>query len=128
MVPAKRFEGRDMVDGGVIAEVPVAAARSMGWPVLVVDASMEIPPPGPEDFALDTMMRTQMMTARLLRERQLGESTWVIRPAIGSVAWAEWGVFDTLVAAGETAAREFYDQPPAEAKPPIPDVGPHPEE
>ncbi|HSL18863.1 MAG TPA: patatin-like phospholipase family protein [Methylomirabilota bacterium] len=117
MVPAKVVDGRQLVDGGVIAEVPVAAARTKGRPVLVVDASMEIPPPGPEDFALDTMMRTQMMTSRLLRLRQLEEATWVLRPAIGHVAWADWGGFDALVAAGEIAAREFFGLPARPAGP-----------
>jgi NTE family protein len=108
MVPSKVVEGRDLVDGGVVAEVPVEAARAIGWPVLVVDASMEIPPLVEDDFALDTMMRTQLMTSRLLRERQLADATWVIRPEIGHVAWADWGAFDEMIAAGESASRRFF--------------------
>jgi NTE family protein len=108
MVPAKRIDGRELVDGGVVAEVPVAAAREQGRPILVVDASMEIPPVEEDDLALDTMMRTQMMTARLLRQRQLSDATWMIRPEIGHVAWADWGTMDEMIAAGETAAREFF--------------------
>jgi NTE family protein len=110
MVPATSLDGRDLVDGGVVAEVPVAAARAAGRTVLVVDASMEIPPPEEDDLALDIMMRTQMMTARLLRERQLADATWVIRPKIGHVAWSDWGAFDTMIEAGEAAAREFFDE------------------
>jgi NTE family protein len=109
MVPAEIVDGRELVDGGVIAELPVAAARALGWPVLVIDASMDLPPMDDEDFALDTMMRTQMMTSRLLRGHQLEEATAVIRPAVGHVAWADWEVFDELVAAGESAAREFFE-------------------
>jgi NTE family protein len=108
MVPAKLVDGRALVDGGVVAEVPVAAARALGRPVLVVDASMEIPPVEKDDLALDTMMRTQMMTSRLLRRRQLADAAWVIRPKIGSVAWADWAAIDEMIAAGETAAREFF--------------------
>lgn len=108
MVPSKSVEGCELVDGGVVAEVPVAAARALGRAVLVVDASMEIPPLEDDDLALDTMMRTQMMTSRLLRERQLADATWVIRPKIGHVAWADWGTFDQMIEAGETAAREFF--------------------
>lgn len=108
MVPAKLVDGRALVDGGVVAEVPVAAAREQGRPVLVVDASMEIPPVEEDDLALDTMMRTQMMTAQLLRQRQLEEATWLIRPKIGHVAWADWGTIDEMIEAGETAAREFF--------------------
>jgi NTE family protein len=108
MVPAKLINGRSLVDGGVVAEVPVDAAREQGRPVLVVDASMEIPPVEDDDLALDTMMRTQMMTSQLLRQRQLAEATWMIRPKIGSVAWADWGTIDEMIAAGESAAREFF--------------------
>jgi NTE family protein len=108
MVPAKSVDGCELVDGGVVAEIPVAAARAQGRPVLVVDASMEIPPLEEDDLALDTMMRTQMMTSRLLRERQLADATWVIRPKIGHVAWADWGTFDELIAEGERAALEYF--------------------
>lgn len=110
MVPAKHVDGGDLVDGGVVAEVPVAAARAVGRPVLVVDASMEIPPLGEDDLALDTMMRTQLMTSRLLRDRQLEDATWVIRPEIGHVAWAEWGAFEQMIKAGEEATRSFFGQ------------------
>lgn len=108
MVPARIIDGCELVDGGVVAEVPVAAARALGGSVLVVDASMDIPPLEDDDLALDTMMRTQMMTARLLRERQLADATWVIRPTIGPVAWADWGAFDEMIEAGESATREFF--------------------
>ena len=108
MVPAKLVDGKELVDGGVVAEVPVAAARASGRPVLVVDASMEIPPLEDDELALDTMMRTQMMTAKLLRLRQLADATWVIRPKIGAVAWADWATFDQMIDAGETAARRFF--------------------
>ncbi len=108
MVPAKLVEGNELVDGAVVAEVPVAAARAYGRPVLVVDASMELPPLEDDELALDTMMRTQMMTAALLRQRQLADARWVIRPKIGHVAWADWGTFDEMIEAGEAAAREFF--------------------
>ncbi len=109
MVPARTVEGRDLVDGGVVAEVPVAAARDVGRPVLVVDASMDVPPLADDDTALDTMMRTQMMTSRLLRRRQLADATWVIRPEIGHVAWADWGAMDEMIDVGERAARVFFE-------------------
>ena len=107
MFPAVEVNGRFLVDGGVVAEIPIAAARSMGWPVVAVDASMDVPAVAESDLVLDTMMRTQMMTARLLRRRQLARATHVIRPLVGCVAWAEWHRFDELVAAGRDAARVF---------------------
>jgi NTE family protein len=108
MVPAVDVDGAQLVDGGVVAEVPVAAARQLGAPIVAVDASMEIPGPADDDLALDTMMRTEMMTAERLRLRQLAEVRWVIRPDIGQVAWADWDAIDDMIAAGERAAGRFF--------------------
>ncbi len=107
MVPPTRVDGRLLVDGGVVAEVPAVAARDEGWPVIAVDVSMDVAPLRDDDLVLDTMMRTQMMTARLLRRRQLRSATHVIRPDVGGARWAEWQHFDDFVDAGRQAALEF---------------------
>ena len=107
MVPAVEIDGRWLVDGAVVAEVPVAAAKEEGWPVVAVDVSLDVPPIGEDDLVLDTMMRTQMMTARLLRRQQLNAATAVIRPQVGGARWAEWGRFEEFVEAGRIATNEF---------------------
>jgi NTE family protein len=116
MVPAELVDGEELVDGGVVAEVPVVAARELGGAVLAVDASMPIPPQGDDESALDTMFRTQMMTSMLLRESLLDQASWVIRPAIGQVAWSDWDRMDEMIDSGERAARDFFGLaiPPAE--------------
>jgi NTE family protein len=108
MVPAVEIDGRPMVDGGVVAEVPAVAAREVGWPVIAVDVSLDVPPIREDDLVLDTMMRTQMMTARLLRRRQLRSATRIIRPGVGEARWAEWNRFDDFVDAGRKATLEFF--------------------
>jgi NTE family protein len=107
MVPAVEVDGRWLVDGGAVAEIPTVAATDEGWPVVAVDTSMDVPPIAEDDLVLDTMWRTQMMTARLLRQRQLKSATHVIRPQVGGARWAEWHRFDEFVEAGRVAAREF---------------------
>jgi NTE family protein len=107
MVPAVEVDGRWLVDGGAVAEIPTVAARDEGWPVVAVDTSMDVPPIAEDDLVLDTMWRTQMMTARLLRRRQLKSATHVIRPQVGGARWAEWKRFDEFVEAGRVATREF---------------------
>jgi len=107
MVPAVKIDGRPLVDGAVVAEVPAVAAREEGWPVIAVDVSLDVPPVREDDLVLDTMMRTQMMTARLLRRRQLRSATHVIRPGVGDAIWAEWNRFDDFVDAGRKATLEF---------------------
>jgi NTE family protein len=120
ILPAVAVDGRMLVDGGVLAEVPTAAARSLGWPVLAVDVAMDLPPLADDSVVLDTMMRTQMMTARLLRERELSRAWAVIRPAVGTTTWADWQRFDELVAAGRRAALEFFGLPAPRAPEPAP--------
>jgi NTE family protein len=107
LLPSVDIGGRSLVDGGVIAEVPVAAARSLGRPVVAVDVSMNIPEISPGDLALDTMMRTQMMTARLVRRASLEQASLVLRPRVGHATWADWTRFDELVDAGRRSAREY---------------------
>jgi NTE family protein len=107
MVPAVEIEGQPLVDGGVVAEIPSVAAREEGWPVIAVDVSLDVPPLKGDDLVLDTMMRTQMMTARLLRRRQLRVATRVIRPGVGDARWAEWNRFDEFIDAGRKATLEF---------------------
>jgi NTE family protein len=107
LLPAVEINGRPLVDGGVVSEVPVAAARALGWPVVAVDVSMDIPPLAEDDLVFDTMTRTQLMTGRLLRRTALAGAADVIRPEVGTATWADWHRFDELVAAGRTAARAF---------------------
>lgn len=107
VIPAVEVDARRLVDGGVLAEIPVAAAKEIGWPVVAVDASMDVPPVTDNDLVLDTMMRTQMMTAGLLRSQQLRRATHVIRPQVGRATWADWGRSEELVSAGRAAAEEF---------------------
>jgi NTE family protein len=108
LLPPVEIGGRSLVDGGVVAEVPVAAARSLGWPVVAVDVSMELPEISPGDLALDTMMRTQMMTSRLARRTSLEGASAVLRPRVGHATWADWGRFGELVEAGRRATRDFF--------------------
>ena len=75
--------------------------------MVAVDTSMDVPPIAEDDLVLDTMWRTQMMTARLLRQRQLKSATHVIRPQVGGARWAEWHRLDEFVEAGRVATREF---------------------
>lgn len=117
LLPAAVVDGRPLVDGGVVAEVPVAAARSLGRPVVAVDVSMTPPPLAAGDRVLETMMRAQSMTASLLRRAQLCHADHVLRPEVGSVTWADWDAFDRLVECGRVAARTWLALPGCEPPP-----------
>lgn len=111
LLPAVEVDDRLLVDGGVVAEVPVAAATAIGWPVVAVDVSVDLPAIRDTDLVLDTMMRTQTMTAALLRQRQLEGFHQVIRPQVGHAGWADWERLDEFVAAGRAAAAAWLGLP-----------------
>ncbi len=104
ILPAVGIDDRSLVDGGVVAEVPVVEALQMGRPVFAVDVSMDLERRADDDIALDTMMRTQTMTAALLRRHQLQGARWALRPPVGHASWSNWELFEELV---ETGAREM---------------------
>lgn len=114
LLPAVEIERRQLVDGGVVAEVPVAAAAAIGWPVVAVDVSVELQPLNSGDLVLDTMMRAQSMTAARLRHRQLEPFRHVIQPRVGDAGWADWDRLDELIAAGRAAAAEWLGVTPPE--------------
>lgn len=119
ILPAVEVDGRMLVDGGVLAEVPVAAACSLGGSVLAVDVSMDLPPLQADALALDTMMRTQLMTSQRLRRHQMRAVRWVIRPEVGHLTWSDWDRFEELIAIGYRAGVGFLsgDTPADELTP-----------
>ncbi len=117
LFPGIESDGRVLVDGAVVAEVPVAAARSLGRRVVAVDVAMELPPLPPAGLVLDTMMRTQMMTGHLLVSYQLSHAACVLRPHVGSAAWSDWDRIDGLIAAGSAAAEAWIGEPSTAADP-----------
>ncbi len=90
---------------GVVAETPVREAKAAKRPVFAVDVSMDLGERSDDDIALDTMMRTQTMTAAVLRQHQLHEARWVLRPKVGHATWSDWDLFEELVEAGAKAMR-----------------------
>ncbi len=106
LVPPVEVDGRLLVDGGVVAEVPVGAAAELGRPVVAVDVSMDLPPYRPDALVLHTTFRTGVMTSRLLRWYQLREADMVIRPQVGVSSWSEWDKREVFIEAGRRAARE----------------------
>jgi NTE family protein len=101
-----QVDGRPLIDGGTVADVPVAEARTLASrPVVAVDVGESW---GPEDAATITlpraMMRGATMTHRALRDLLTREADLVIRPDVGHLHWSEFGRFEEAIAAGRAAA------------------------
>ena len=99
-------DGRALIDGGTVADVPVAQARSLApRPVVAVDAGEMWPTENPGAITLPrAMMRGANMTHRALREHQVRDADLVIRPEVGGLHWSEFGRYEEAIAAGRAAA------------------------
>lgn len=104
MVPAVEWRGRHLVDGGVVAEVPVSAAKTIGHPVIAVDVGMELPDYHPDDLVIHTLVRAQLLTSRLLRAAQVRAADVALRPRVGATSWADWERSEEFEEAGRRAA------------------------
>ena len=103
--PVER-DGRLLVDGGVVANLPVEAARAMGAEIIIaVDlreplSARERPESvaGVVSQSLDALSRREV-------QRALADADIVIRPAVGEWGLLDFQVANELIERGLTAAR-----------------------
>lgn len=99
------FEGRTLVDGAVVAGVPVEIARGMGRPVVAVDVGFDLPARRSR-HVLDVLSRVVQIMGGELDRRQVALADLVIRPAVGGVSSARFDLAAECVACGRRAAEE----------------------
>jgi NTE family protein len=106
-VPVVDEHGRQLVDGGLVANVPAAAARSLGADVVIaVDVNAEGAKfLGPPQSAIGVIFQSMMVVQRTVSVLQLQDADIVIRPRVGHIRWDEMKRADEMIAAGEEAAR-----------------------
>ncbi len=106
-VPVTDERGRQLVDGGLVANVPAAAARSLGADlVIAVDVNAEGAKfLGPPQSAIGVIFQSMMVVQRTVSALQLQDADIVIRPRVGHIRWDEMKRADEMIAAGEEAAR-----------------------
>ena len=106
-VPVTDADGRQLVDGGLVANIPSAVARSLGADVVVaVDVNAEGAKfLGPPQSAIGILMQSLILVQRTASLHQREVADVVISPAIGHIRWDEMTRAEELLTAGETAAR-----------------------
>jgi|YNPBryunderm2012_1023409.scaffolds.fasta_scaffold05199_3 NTE family protein len=107
VIPPRVIDGRALIDGGVVAEVPVAQAAQLGpHPVVAVYVGET---PRPEDPATLTvpraLARASLLASRALAARLLDAADAVIAPEVGALHWSDFARFEEAMAAGRAAAR-----------------------
>lgn len=111
-VPVVDERGRQLVDGGLVANIPTAAARSIGADIVIaVDVNTEGAKfIGPPHSILGVILQAMLVIQRTAATHQLQDADVVIRPRVGHLRWDEMTRADEFIAAGEEAARATIER------------------
>jgi NTE family protein len=101
-VPVLDPEGRQLVDGGLVAVIPASVTRSLGADIVIaVDVNSE----GatfitPSSSVIGVLLQSMMVVQKTASSHQLEMSDFVISPKVGHIRWDEMGRAEELIEAG----------------------------
>ena len=102
--------GRDYVDGGLVAPVPVEYARQMGAQV-VVAVDISSPPDGQATGdSLSILLQTFAIMSKSINRFELKAADVVVRPALDGVKSADFSAKRRAIEAGRQAMRQALPQ------------------
>jgi NTE family protein len=106
-VPVTDERGRQLVDGGLVANLPVSVVRSLGAEVVVaVDVNSEGAKfLGPPTSVIGVLLQSMLVVQRTAVQHQRQLADVVISPAVGHMRWDEMGRAEEFIQAGVEAAR-----------------------
>ena len=105
--PPIDFEGRTLVDGGWVDQLPAGPCRKLGADLVIgVDVARELEQDYSLETGLDIIRRTNSITRSILSSLQSREADILIAPEVGSLSWVRFDCTDECIKLGETAARE----------------------
>jgi len=97
------ISGREYVDGGLVAPVPVSQARAMGAEVvLAVDISSD-PQGNDASGLLGVLLQTTAIMGQSINRHELRTAEVVVRPALSGVGSADFSSRQRSIAAGRAA-------------------------
>jgi NTE family protein len=107
-VPVVDDQGRQLVDGGLVAVVPSSVTRSLGADIVIaVDVNAAGATfIGPASSVVGVLLQSMLVVQKTASHYQLEMSDIVIRPQVGHIRWDEMGRADELMAAGYEAGLE----------------------
>ena len=111
-VPVADSEGRQLVDGGLVAVVPSSFTRALGADlVIAIDVNSE----GAtfitsSSSVIGVLLQSMMVVQKTASSYQLEMSDLVISPKVGHIRWDEMGRADELMDAGYKAGLESVPQ------------------
>lgn len=107
-IPVTDEDGRQLVDGGLVANIPSNVARSLGADlVIAVDVNAEGATfLGPSLSIISVVLQSMLLVQRTASFYQLEEADLVIKPRVGHIRWDEISRAEEFIAAGYEAAIE----------------------
>ena len=104
-VPVADENGRQLVDGGLVAVVPSTMARSLGADIVIaVDVNSEGATfIGPTSSVIGVLLQSLMVVQKMASHYQREMADLIINPKVGHIRWDEMGRADELMAAGYDA-------------------------
>jgi len=107
-VPVTDEQGRQLVDGGLVAIIPTSIARSLGADIVIaVDVNAEGAKfLGSTSSVIGVVLQSMLVVQRTASNYQLSLSDYVIRPKVGHIRWDEMGRAEELMTAGYAAGLE----------------------
>jgi len=105
-VPVADEQGRQLVDGGLVAVVPTTMARSLGADIVIaVDVNSEGATfIGPTSSVIGVLLQSLLVVQKTASHNQREMTDLVINPKVGHIRWDEMGRADELMTAGYEAA------------------------
>ena len=108
--PVTDGEGRQLVDGGLVANLPVRVLKKFDPPpdvTVAVDVNYEGAKfLGPPRTALGVLFQTIMVVQRAISAHESRAADVVLRPHVGHIRWDEMRRADELIRAGRDSALE----------------------
>ena len=106
-VPVVDQEGHQLVDGGLVANVPTAAARALGAEIVIaVDVNAEGAKfLGPPQSAIGVLIQSIILVQRTAVLHQWQAADIIILPKVGHIRWDEMTRAGEMMKAGEEAAQ-----------------------
>ena len=107
-VPVTDEKGRQLVDGGLVAVVPVSVTRSLGADIIIaVDVNREGATfLGPTSSVVGVLLQSMLVVQKTASSYQLQMSDLVISPKVGHIRWDEMGRAEELMDLGYAAGLE----------------------
>jgi NTE family protein len=111
-VPVTDEKGRQLVDGGLVANIPAAEVRALGADmVIAVDVNFEGAKfLGPPASPIGVLIQSMMVIQRTAAAHELNDADVAIIPRIGHIRWDEVSRAGELIEAGAQAAHATIER------------------